>query len=174
MSNLAATYLKLGRYKDALVLQEKTLELQRHLKPVDEAALGERALGTRAGIVSVEFDVLIPGKSLGNLASTYSQLGMHRDAFLLREEALEIFRGVLPDSHPEIGGMCCCYNRHFDCQFCIFAGEAMNNLAHAHSSLGRHREALHLFQATLELRGRALSENHPQIGELRLWHQRLI
>jgi hypothetical protein len=45
MGNLAASYLKLGRYQEAMVLQEKTLKLHRHLKPVDPTVLGEKSLG---------------------------------------------------------------------------------------------------------------------------------
>lgn len=40
----------------------------------------------------------------------------------------------------------------------------MNNLAHSYSSLGRHRDALEMFQNTLVFRRRILTVNHPQIG----------
>jgi hypothetical protein len=45
---------------------------------------------------------------MSNLASTYSELGMHQDAFVLREEALDVFRRALPDDHPEIGSQSGC------------------------------------------------------------------
>ena len=40
---------------------------------------------------------------MGNLASTYSELGRHADALALREKVLEFRRRVLPEDHPDIG-----------------------------------------------------------------------
>ena len=40
---------------------------------------------------------------MGNLASTYSELGRHADALALREKVLEFRRRVLPEAHPHIG-----------------------------------------------------------------------
>ena len=41
----------------------------------------------------------------------------------------------------------------------------MSNLANTYSALGRHRDALVLFQETLEFRQRVLPKKHPQIGD---------
>ena len=41
MSNLANTYGALGRYADALVLQEKVLEFRRRVLPEDHPEIGE-------------------------------------------------------------------------------------------------------------------------------------
>jgi hypothetical protein len=41
----------------------------------------------------------------------------------------------------------------------------MNNVAHSYSSLGRHRDALEMFQNTLVFRRHILTVNHPQIGK---------
>ncbi len=40
MSNLASTYRQLGRHQDALVLQEKTLDLFRRVLPENHPDLG--------------------------------------------------------------------------------------------------------------------------------------
>ena len=40
----------------------------------------------------------------------------------------------------------------------------MGNLANTYSALGRHQDALVLFQETLEFRQRVLPKKHPQIG----------
>ena len=40
---------------------------------------------------------------MGNLASTYSDLGRHADALAMRERVLEFRRRVLPEDHPSIG-----------------------------------------------------------------------
>ncbi len=41
----------------------------------------------------------------------------------------------------------------------------MNNLAGTYSALGRHADALGLFEQLLEFRRRVLPANHPSIGE---------
>ena len=46
---------------------------------------------------------------MNNLAITYSALGRHEDAFVLKERVLEFRRRVLPENHPDIGelhGVC--------------------------------------------------------------------
>ncbi len=43
----------------------------------------------------------------------------------------------------------------------------MTNVALSYSALGRHKEALVLYEAVLEFRRRVLPEDHPDIGE---WH----
>ena len=40
---------------------------------------------------------------MGNLASTYSDLGRHDDALAMKERVLEFRRRVLPENHPDIG-----------------------------------------------------------------------
>ena len=42
---------------------------------------------------------------MGNLAKTYSALGRHQDALVLKEKTLVVFRRVLPENHPDIGVM---------------------------------------------------------------------
>jgi CHAD domain-containing protein len=41
--------------------------------------------------------------AISNLASTYSKLGMHRDALVLHQQVLALYRRVLPEDHPYIG-----------------------------------------------------------------------
>ena len=42
----------------------------------------------------------------------------------------------------------------------------MNNVAGTLAELGRHAEAVELFEKTLAFRQRILPENHPDIGDL--------
>jgi hypothetical protein len=42
---------------------------------------------------------------MNNLAATYSDLGRHQDALVMREKALEFQRRVLPENHPDIGAV---------------------------------------------------------------------
>jgi hypothetical protein len=43
---------------------------------------------------------------MGNLASTYRDLGRHADALAMFERVLEFRRRVLPANHPDIGEGC--------------------------------------------------------------------
>ena len=43
------------------------------------------------------------GVAMGYLAETYSALGRHQDALVLKEKTLEFLRRVLPENHPGIG-----------------------------------------------------------------------
>ena len=43
---------------------------------------------------------------MGNLATTYGDLGRHADALAMRERVLEFQRRVLPADHPDIGEGC--------------------------------------------------------------------
>jgi hypothetical protein len=45
----------------------------------------------------------------------------------------------------------------------------MNNLASMYLALGRHADALAMFERALEFNRRVLPENHPDIGEEHLW-----
>jgi hypothetical protein len=40
---------------------------------------------------------------MNNLANTYSALGRHQHALVLREKTLEFYRRVSPENHPDIG-----------------------------------------------------------------------
>jgi UPF0288 family protein (methanogenesis marker protein 3) len=43
---------------------------------------------------------------MGNLAFTYSALGRHQDALVMKEKTLEFQRRVLPENHPDIRIAC--------------------------------------------------------------------
>ena len=45
----------------------------------------------------------------------------------------------------------------------------MSNLAETYYNLGRHEDALAMFERVLEFRRRVLPENHPDIGEGHVW-----
>ena len=53
------------------------------------------------------------------------------------------------------------------------AGMAMNNVAATHRALGRHADALAMFERVLELFRRVLPEDHQFIGEERIWSDTL-
>ncbi len=45
------------------------------------------------------------------------------------------------------------------------AGLTMNNLASSYSDLGRHADALAMFEQVLKIRRRELPANHPDLGK---------
>ncbi len=47
----------------------------------------------------------VQGTAMHDLANTYSDIGRHQDALVLREKTLEFQRRVLPENHPNIGVM---------------------------------------------------------------------
>ena len=109
MGNLALTYSDLGRLEDALAMQERVLEFRRRVLPEDHPGIGEGHVwsGVACGdvIVGRWIDVFVfrAGLAMGNLASTYSDLGRHEDALAMKERVLEFRRRVLPEDHPDIG-----------------------------------------------------------------------
>ena len=52
----------------------------------------------------------------------------------------------------------------YDCDAFGVAGMALENLAATYGELGRHADAVTLFESALELRRRVLPEDHPHIG----------
>lgn len=104
------------------------------------------------------------GSSLYNLGNLYGKLGRHHEALELEEKALELRKRIHPENHPAIGSRCCQNWQHV----CVThaAGDAMNNVAGTLAELGRHAEAVELFEKTLAFRQRILPENHPDIGDL--------
>ena len=53
--------------------------------------------------LSLRLTLAALGDAMYNLAITYSALGRHQDALVMKEKTLEFRRRVLPENHPEIG-----------------------------------------------------------------------
>ncbi len=81
MCHLAATYSDLGRYRDALVLEEKTLEFQRRVLPENHPDIGA---------------------SCFNISLSYGRAGDFHRATEKAREALRIWQAALPPSHPHV------------------------------------------------------------------------
>jgi hypothetical protein len=99
-----------------------------------------------------------------NLTGTLTALGRNQEALVMSEKLLEFQRRVLPEHHPHIGE---CVKMIIRPEFlmpdCV-AADAMAVLALNYDKLGRHQDALMLWEKTLEFHRRVLPENHPQIG----------
>ena len=163
MNNLALMLSDLGRYDNALTMQEKVLALRKEI-------LGENHPDTIGAI--------------GNLALTLSYLGHYDDALNFQEKALKLFKKILGEKRPDtldamnnlaltlidLGR----YEEALQVQEKVLtlrkeiSGEnhldtldAMNNLALTLNALGRYEEALQVQEKVLTLRKEILGENHP-------------
>lgn len=81
MATLASTYSKLGRWEEAVELQERVLEI--HEKTLCSDHPG-------------------PIQSMADLASMYWNQGRNSQAIALMQVCLQIRRRVLSDDHPDI------------------------------------------------------------------------
>ncbi|KAH8806698.1 hypothetical protein DL96DRAFT_1822283 [Flagelloscypha sp. PMI_526] len=80
--------------------------------------------------------------SMNDLASTYSDLGQHKDALKLKEQVLALRTQILGAEHPD-------------------TLITMNDLANTYSDLGQHKDALKLNEQVLALRTQILGKEHP-------------
>ena len=164
MNNLAVSYRRLGRVKEAAQLHEETLEISRRvlglehqetLSSMNNLAVSYRQLGRVKEAALLHEETLEIGRrvlglehqetlnSMNNLAVSYCQLSRVKEAALLHEETLEIKRRVLGLEHQE-------------------TLNSMNNLAESYRQLGRVKEAALLHEETLEIKRRVLGLEHQE------------
>ncbi|KAH8795890.1 hypothetical protein DL96DRAFT_1722748 [Flagelloscypha sp. PMI_526] len=147
MSNLAASYSKLGQGQKALQLMEHVLALRTRI-------LGEEhpeTLATMGNLATIYLELghgfwvkSIPKllTCMNILATTYSKLNQHHKALELDEQVLAVRIRILGEEHPDT---------------LITTG----NLAVTHSKIGQYRDALRLEEQVLALRTRVLGKEHP-------------
>ncbi len=160
---LSRGYSRLGRYQEAVDLDQETLRLSEKVfgpeHPItltsrNNLASGSSRLGHYQEAVELHEETLtLYEKVLGpehpntltsrnNLAQGYSNLGRYQDAVELHEETLRLREKVLGPEHPE-------------------TLTSRNNLAQGYSNLGRYQEAVELQEGTLRLREKMLGPEHP-------------
>jgi serine/threonine protein kinase/tetratricopeptide (TPR) repeat protein len=163
MHGLARSYHDLGRYADALRLNEETLALRRArlgpyqpdtLQSMNNLAVNLDALGRHAEALRVREETLNQCKawlgpdhpttlmSMHNLAITYQALGRIADALKLREETLASRQARLGPDH-------------------LDTLTTQEDLACSYHDVGRHAEAVRLKEETLALRRARLGPDHP-------------
>ena len=106
MSQLAATYFKLGKVRDAHTMYERVLGFQQRVLPK-----GHPHIGTYYVFGIVEFcvidcvsrvcHVLRSGSAMLDVAATYLRLGMHQDALVIQKAVLGLRQRQLSDNHPD-------------------------------------------------------------------------
>ena len=92
---------------------------------------------------NMETDIL---ESRSNLADSYLELGLYKEAIQLFQKILEARKLILGDEHPN-------------------TLKVMNNLAKSFRKLGRYQESVQLCIETQELRKRILGDEHPDTLE---------
>jgi serine/threonine protein kinase len=163
MHDLARSYHALGRYVDAVELEEETLAVRKAtlgpdhpdtLMSMSTLAGGYYALGRHAEALKLCEETLAlrkaklgpdhPGTltSMHNLAVGYRSVGRHADALKVCEETLALRKAKLGPDHPDTVA-------------------SIENLAHCYYDLGRQADALKLFEQTLALRETKLGPEHP-------------
>jgi eukaryotic-like serine/threonine-protein kinase len=161
---LATSYYALGRYADALKLDEETLALMKAklgpdhpdtLISMNNLANTYAALGRYADAFKLREETLAlrkarsgPGHpdtlaSMNNLANSYEVLGRDAEALKLREETLALRKARLGPDHPE-------------------TLVSMYSLANSYEDFGRDAEALKLREETLALLKAKLGPDHPE------------
>jgi tetratricopeptide (TPR) repeat protein len=129
MGNIAGSFSLLGRHREALALEQKTLEFRRRVLPESHSDIGasyikvslsqrqagdfHRALeNAREGLRIFQATLLpsnpfieqaraLVGALMGKIASTYNELGRLQEAVALQEKSLEEMRLCFPDNHPQ-------------------------------------------------------------------------
>ena len=106
MSQLAATYFKLGKVRDAHIMYERVLEFQQRVLPK-----GHSHLGMYYVVGIVEFcvircvsrvcHVLRSGSAMLDVAAMCLRLGMHQDALVIQKAVLGLRQRQLSDNHPD-------------------------------------------------------------------------
>ncbi len=163
MYELAINYYDLGRFAEALRLEEETLALQTAklgpdhpdtLRSITNVANSYGALGRQAEALELLKDTLALMKAnLGpghpdtlacmlNIARSYYRLGRRDEALKLEEETLAMMKATLGPDHS-------------------YTLTSMSNLALYYAASGRHAEALKLREETLALRKAKFSPDHP-------------
>jgi hypothetical protein len=106
MSQLASTYFKLGKVRDAHMMSERVLEFQQRVLPKWHPHIGSYCV---VGIVELcnihcvsrVCHVLRSGKAMLNVAAMNLRLGMHQDAMVIQKAVLGLRQRQLSDNHPD-------------------------------------------------------------------------
>ncbi|KAJ7101066.1 P-loop containing nucleoside triphosphate hydrolase protein, partial [Mycena epipterygia] len=163
MANLALTYERLGKLKEAEELGVRLLHKQQHilgdhhsdtLLIMGNLALTYESLGKlkeaeELGVVVLERQRKLLGdnhpytlRAMANLAFTYRALHKLQEAEELEVVVLEKRRNILGDNHPD-------------------TLRAMGHLAVTYNKLGRFREAQELLVVVVEQGRNAVGDKHP-------------
>jgi hypothetical protein len=97
MGDLALSYSALQKHKDALVMGKLVLEFRCRVLHKDHPDIGE----IHVFRMFIGF-ILCSGTAMNNLALTYLDLEMHKEALRMQEEVLVFRKRVLPKKHPDI------------------------------------------------------------------------
>ncbi|MGZ3439197.1 MAG: tetratricopeptide repeat protein, partial [Polyangia bacterium] len=164
--NLGVLYFRMGKYDQALTIEERAVALRERLYGPDHtevaAVLGElaniyEAQGQRDRAVEIQRRVLATtekqlgpdhpdvGAGLVNLAAALGNQGKFADALALYQRALAIFERAYPPDHP-------------------FTATCLANLGEAQAGLGKLDDALLTEKRALAMRQRLYGTTHPDVA----------
>jgi tetratricopeptide (TPR) repeat protein len=167
MFNLASGYSELGRYRDALKLQQECLEYQKRYLEDDHPdveltmqamvqtysnldrheeclVLAKRVLAMREKRYPRDHPRMI--SSLGDVALAYDSVGRYKEGLELNLEVLALRRRVFGPNHPEL----------------LFT---MNNTAQSYTHLNMTAEAISMFEDVLATTKRIHPPYHPNVSK---------
>ena len=110
MTNLACTYVKVGRYKEAIALHEQVVEKFRAL-PEDHPFKGtNHASNILSKIYRVRFNTFSSADAIYNLGCAYGRVHRFQEALHLLENSFEMRQRLLPADHSDLGNEICLIN----------------------------------------------------------------
>ncbi len=164
MRRVASTYNKLGRYSEALVMKEKSLEFLRRGLPEDHPEIGATGVLMGLGLV-FRHSLCAAGECISEFATIHLGLGNHSNAIDWSEKSLNFQRRVLPEDHPGIGDADALRFVSLIMLSRQISATAMNDVAHNYFVDGRHADSFVMRRKALDFRRRVLHQDHIEIGK---------
>ena len=138
-SSLATLYARMGQIYTRRLAQAESQDYQAELALAIEYYRKAVDLQQELGL---EEDL---SSTLNNLANLYYAQGRYEQAEPLYLQALELYKRLLGDNHPDVA-------------------MSLNNLAGLYEAQGRYEQAEPLYLQALELYKRLLGDNHPHVA----------
>ncbi|CAF1372253.1 unnamed protein product [Adineta ricciae] len=165
---VGALYCETGNYSDALIFLEKSLSMQKELRPLDDSDLYahyndigmvyyhmgkyDEALSKFNQALTTSKNILAPNHiNLANLhlnvGTCYAKLEDHTEALTHKKIAIDILEKVLPDNHPILAN-------------------AYNSFAVTSNYIGNVEEAMIYCRKALHIHEKKAPINHPHFAPI--------
>jgi tetratricopeptide (TPR) repeat protein len=163
---LAQAKYNLGEYKEAIIINEKALEIRQPLLPPNhpDVAKSYNNIGTvyysiaeySKSLSSHEKALEIQQHSLpshhphlaasyNNIGNVYYRMGEYSKALSSYEKAVEIKQQSLPSNHPDLAA-------------------SYNNIGNVYYRMGEYSKALSSYEKAVEIKQKSLPPNHPDLA----------
>ncbi len=141
------------RFKQAYELVSSQYPIRRNVQgyKCDEKWLAQAISIAESPLVGL-IDRLVLADMLDRIGLKLTSLGNHVEALVQHQQALEIRKGVLPPTHPDLA------KSHSN------VGAALSNLGEHEAALTRHEQALEIRKKALPPKPRDIAMSHNNIG----------